>query len=295
MPFSSNANNFFSRVPNERTALSDTQLPLEASLRTNAIQVPNLFSVINQARNNELDRKVKQVQLSKILSELNNPIDNNLKEAQIQALKDKSEYQVGLLQNKEENLNRLLEQQTLIKNLIGGSGINGENLPPGSTARIGGFTIPLNQKLTESEQASVAGAQSLSPVVDRIKNSVNNGIFGKDSIQRTLRQSIIDSGNTLLSSQDRNLQSFQQDLAQLKRLIPFTDGGKALTEIEKKLVFSLLNTTGKNNEQVIKDVKAATDLINRKGGLAIGGRNAAIKNESSNNLDYEDLLKSSGF
>lgn len=287
MPFSSNANNFFSRVPNEREALTDSGLPLQAALATNAIKSPNLFQAIQAARNNELDRKVKQAQISKFLSEINNPLENEYKQAQIQALKDKSEYQNALVDAKLANNDRLLQQQTLLSSLLGGSG---SNLPPGSTANIGGLRVPLNQRLTDSEQAAVSGSQSIEPVVKDIVSSINSGIFGKGDVERTLRQSIIDSGKTLLSSKDVKLQSFQQDLANLKRLIPFTDGGKQLTPFEAERVFALLNTTGKNDQQAVKDINAAVSIVLRKGSLSIGGRNEAIRGMQQEATEDNDPL-----
>jgi len=73
------------------------------------------------------------------------------------------------------------------------------------------------------------------------------------------------------------LQSFQSDLNNLKRLIPFTDGGKQLTPFEAKRVFALLNTMGKNDVQIGNDIQAAVSIVMAKGGLAIGGRNSAIQ------------------
>ena len=93
-------------------------------------------------------------------------------------------------------------------------------------------------------------------------------------------------GNALLSSKDDALQAFQSDINNLKRLIPFTDGGKQLTPFEAKRVFALLNTTGKNDRQLETDIRAAVSIVMAKGGLAIGGRNSAIQ-QPNNNISQE--------
>lgn len=155
---------------------------------------------------------------------------------------------------------------------------NKGQLPPGASVSAGPVTFQPNPRLTDTEQAAVAGSQALEPVVQKILSEIQGGIFGQgDDVERTARQGIVDSGNSMLSSQDTKLQSFQSDINNLKRLIPFTDGGKQLTPFEAKRVFALLNTTGKNDQQIYKDIQAAVSIVMAKGGLAIGGRNAAIQ------------------
>ena len=158
---------------------------------------------------------------------------------------------------------------------------NQGQLPPGASISAGPVTFQPNPRLTDTEQAAVAGSQALEPVVGRIIQEVRGGIYGKgNDVERTARQGIVDSGNAILSSQDTRLQSFQSDINNLKRLIPFTDGGKQLTPFEAKRVFALLNTAGKNDQQIESDISAAVSIVMAKGGLAIGGRNAALQGSS---------------
>lgn len=154
---------------------------------------------------------------------------------------------------------------------------NKGQLPPGASISAGPVTFQPNPRLTDTEQAAVAGSQAMEPVIERILQNVRGGIYGSgNDVERTARQGIVDSGNALLSSQDTKLQAFQSDINNLKRLIPFTDGGKQLTPFEAKRVFALLNTTGKNDPQIANDIQAAVSIVMAKGGLAIGGRNAAM-------------------
>lgn len=292
MPFSSTASKFFGRFGASQSDPQTSGLG-DSYNKLSAIKSPNLFETIQAVRQNEMDRQYKQAQIAKVLQDLNNPIDSEYKQAQIQALKDKSDYQSGLLDEKQRNQDRLTAQQAIIANLLKGQlgGEGGSNIPVGSSARVGGMYIPLNPRLTDTEQAAIAGSQSLEPVVSSIIENIQGGIFGKNPLKRTARQSIIDSDNTMLSSQDAKLQSFQQDLANLKRLIPFTDGGKQLTPFEAKRVFALLNTVGKNDAQASKDINRAVDIVMRKGGLAIGGRNAAVSSVNNNSsLDSQSEL-----
>ena len=157
---------------------------------------------------------------------------------------------------------------------------NNGKLPPGASISAGPVTFQPNPRLTDTEQAAVAGSTAIEPVVERILATVRGGIYGQgNDVERTVRQGIVDSGNALLSSKDTKLQSFQSDINNLKRLIPFTDGGKQLTPFEAKMVFALLNTTGKNDQQIETDINAAVSIVMAKGGLAIGGRNAAFQGQ----------------
>jgi len=290
--------------------------------------MPNLFSTIQAVRANELERQTKQAAISKVLQDLViqqklapiemaykqaqqqnllsemelNPAKKALVEAQTAAYGTTAQYQQDKIAVDKAKQERLAKQQEMLDRILGGGQSDGTdgtvgavagNLPPGSTIQVGGVRIPLNQRLTDSEQAAVSGSIAIEPVVDRIITSVDT-IFvepktTKEKIARTARQAIADSDNTLLSSQDPELQSFQQELANLRRLIPFTDGGKQLTPFEAKRVFALLNTTGKNNKQIKKDIGAAVSIVKAKGGLSLGGRQAALNLKQSAPQDNSDL------
>lgn len=320
MPFTSSAPNFFGRF-GAQTSPTNFGNPMDVFAKADATRsaMPNLFSTIQAVRANELERQTKQAAISKALQELAiqqqlapieraykqaqvdaMPIENALREAQTAAYGTTAQYQQDKIAVDKAKQERLLKQQEMLDRILAGEpadgsggivGAVGGNLPPGSTVTVGGLRIPLNQRLTDSEQAAVSGSIAIEPVVDRIITSVDT-IFAepkttKEKISRTARQAIADSDNTLLSSQDPALQSFQQELANLRRLIPFTDGGKQLTPFEAKRVFALLNTTGKNNKQIKKDITAAVSIVKAKGGLSLGGRQAAVdmKTKASSNLD----------
>lgn len=316
MPFNFNAPSFFGKLGPQSAGFNPNNA-VAGFQRANAISgaVPNLFTTIQMTQKNQQDRRVKEAAIAQALAGLVktqqevqqspyelaikqqlaaaemelNPAKKALAEAQANAYKTTAQYQADKVAIDKAKNERLLKQQVMLDKLLNGGqsdgtdgvvGALGGNLPPGTTINVGGIRVPLNQRLTDAEQAAVAGNVAIEPVVDRILTSVDT-IFTepkttKDKISRTVRQGIADSDNTLLSSQDPELQSFQQELANLRRLIPFTDGGKQLTPFEAKRVFSLLNTTGKNNPQIKKDISAAVSIVKAKGGLSLGGRQAAV-------------------
>lgn len=324
MPFTSSAPSFFGRFgPSQSNPLTSSMAPAEAFGRAETIKagIPNLFSTIQAVRQNELERQTKQAAIAKVLQELAiqqklvpiemaykqslvdlAPSTKSLKEAQTAAYGTTAQYQQDKIAVDQAKQDRLAKQMEMLDRLLGGGqsdgtdgnvGAVGGNVPPGTTIQVGGVRIPLNQRLTDAEQAAVSGSVAIEPVVDRIISSVDT-IFiepktTKEKIARTARQAITDSDNTLLSSQDPELQSFQQELANLRRLIPFTDGGKQLTPFEAKRVFALLNTTGKNNNQIKKDIGAAVSIVKAKGGLSLGGRQAALNLKQSAPQDNSDL------
>lgn len=220
-------------------------------------------------------------------------------------------YQAGTQQKQAQGEQAAVETN-LMKQVMPAvqSAMEGNNgqLPPGASISAGPVTFQPNPRLTDTEQAAVAGSQALEPVVQRILQEVSSGIYGQgNDLERTARQGIVDSGNALLSSKDERLQAFQSDINNLKRLIPFTDGGKQLTPFEAKRVFALLNTVGKNDQQIGKDIQSAVSIVMAKGGLAIGGRNAALGGQQqpvqnvvnqpgqlSDEQAYQEYLKMTG-
>lgn len=203
--------------------------------------------------------------------------------------------------------NTLLKQQDLVSKInkreseqnilskvmenINGSSVDGD-IPPGTTVSIGGVTIPINPKLTESEQSSVAGVQSLEPILKDIEGLIgeknqegksigfsesNSGIIG--DVKRTAEQLAVDSSTPLLVSKSDRLSTLQSKFATLKKTLPFTEGGKQLTTTEKKQVFALLNTAGKDDKRIEKDLNEAMSILRRKEKIALGGANAAKLNQ----------------
>ena len=183
-------------------------------------------------------------------------------------------------------LELLMAREMLKKQQMESAGANTENPLPGTKQNVGpaGTTVSteLNRVLTDDERATISGYRTLLPTIQVIKQRLDGKVlddqdqskgFGGD-IERTLRQGITDMGNPMLSSKDESLQRVQGDFNHLKSLLPFANGGKQLTGTEKDLVFKLLNTFGKDNEQIKIDLDRTIDFFKNKEALTVGGANA---------------------
>lgn len=165
-----------------------------------------------------------------------------------------------------------------------GSG-NGADITPGTTMQAGPYNIPLNPKLDTDQASAISSAQTFGPQMDKIAEMVRGGIFNSarpgllGKIERTTRQAGVDSGIPMLTAADPQLQEVQGYLNSVRRYA-FGEGGKNLTGTEKEIVYRLLDTTGKNDEQIISDHKKAMETINSKANIALGGRNAAMVGQS---------------
>lgn len=157
--------------------------------------------------------------------------------------------------------------------------------PVGTTLTQGGLKQEMNRKLDTGERQDVASARSLEPLVANIRAKVGKGIFndpaGLGDVGRTMRQAMVDSGHPLATYSDKDLQSLQSDFNGLKTQIPFSFGGKTLTPTEKEVVFRLLNTTGKADNIILKDLDQAMGMIMSKEAIVTGGVNAATSPETS--------------
>ena len=136
---------------------------------------------------------------------------------------------------------------------------------------------PLPSRLTDTEQQIVGTVRGLEPSLTRIKDLLGKGIMNSKfgSLGRTMKQQLVDSGDPLLTSTDKDLQDLQSEFNALKADIPFTKGGKALTGIEQKLVFRGLNTRGKSDEIILRDLDRAMGILRNKETIILGGRPAA--------------------
>jgi len=224
MPFNFTAPNYFGKLgPSSGQPLTNVGNPIAGFERANAISgdVPNLFTTIQATQKNQQDRRVKEAAIAQALAGLvktrmeveQAPLDMAIKQAQANAYGTTAQYQQDKVVIDRDKNKRLLKQQEMLDRILGGGqsdgtngtvGAVGGNLPPGSTINVGGIRVPLNQRLTDSEQAAVSGNIAIEPVVDRILTSVDT-IFvepktTKEKIGRTARQAIADSDNTLLSS-----------------------------------------------------------------------------------------------
>lgn len=123
--------------------------------------------------------------------------------------------------------------------------------------------------LNESEANAVAGVRSLEPSLKGIEERINSGIFNQPPIVREFNQFRVDTGNPLLVGGE--MEKLQSDLNSLKTQLPFSAGGKQLTRTEKELVFRKLNTLGKDNDTIVKDLNDAFQLLREKEKLAIQG------------------------
>lgn len=164
---------------------------------------------------------------------------------------------------------------------LGAGGQGGDNgggeLPPGTTFTGGGLTIPLNQKLTDTEQGSVSGAEKFQPIADNINKLISSGTLNSGR-SRTFTQWLADGGQSptrrLLTQDNTPLEELASNLAELKKYA-FTEGGKTLSPTEQKIVNAGLTVTGKGDKQIMHDVKESIRILQSKRALAIGGANAA--------------------
>lgn len=153
-------------------------------------------------------------------------------------------------------------------------------VPPGSSLNAGrnaSVSVPLNRELNQDERADISTANVLEPHFNNIINMVNSGYMeGKNNLDRTMRQGIVDTGQPLMAGKDAGLQGLQSEFNKLKSKLPFDAGGKQLTGTEKALVFKLLNTVGKSNETIVSDLSFAMDILRERKRLAIEGSAGAV-------------------
>ncbi len=84
MPFTSSAGNFFSRFGPATSNVPSGQSGIDSIVQGAKFQTPNLFDTIQAVRQNELDRQVKQVSITKALQEIQQaPIEQEVKQAQL--------------------------------------------------------------------------------------------------------------------------------------------------------------------------------------------------------------------
>lgn len=178
-----------------------------------------------------------------------------------------------------EELMAKLEQLKQTKAQMG----SGFQVPAGTTARFGKFTVPMNPKMTSDESSAIAADISFSPLVDKMKQQTKEGIFNSPrfgNVGRTVRQALGGTtfkGSGLLTSFDPKLQKYQGNVKSLQRYV-FGEGGKNLTGTEKEIVMSLVDPVGKSDEQYSTDLDEAVKTIKIKSKLAQGGLRAIGNN-----------------
>jgi bacteriocin-like protein len=156
------------------------------------------------------------------------------------------------------------------------AGVQGGNVPPGTSISVGPVNMPVNPKLTGEEMAAVSAQETFTPISEDIKGMVGGGIYDSKlgNIGRTARQIAAGQENALFTSHDPKLQAVQGKINSLRRYV-FGEGGKQLTPFEAKVVMALITPTGKRDEQIVTDLDEAVKIINSKARLALGGANAA--------------------
>lgn len=184
------------------------------------------------------------------------------------------------------------QKQELLQRALGGEG-GSNNLPPGTTLNVNGFNIPLNPKLTEAEQSSVAGMNKFEPLVDIIKQRLDEGVLGKDTLKRSYNQWLAEGGGDMmrrfLIPDNTALEQLASSAAEMKKFA-FSEGGKQLSPTELKVVMAGLSFFGKSDNQIKADFTAAIDILRKKKELALGGANVE-KNKSDGNSSIQDLAK----
>lgn len=184
-------------------------------------------------------------------------------------------------------------------------GVDSGNFPPGTTlnSATGALTIPLNQKLTDTEQSSVAGVEKFDPLVKEIESYLNQGVFEKGegvsgNVKRLYQQTLAESGDNpisrILTKDESTLEKLSSAAAEMKKFA-FQEGGKALSKTEKKIVTAGLSFVGKSDAQAIKDFNAAVEILRSKKTTALGGANAVKEsNKDSIQIGTQRQLKSGG-
>ena len=218
-----------------------------------------------------------------------NPVFNqapgNIKNAPFYASPQGGQYYGAKTRQAEAQAENFELGSGLVKDSLSGQGQVG-GVRPGTTVTSGGITVPLNPKLTEAEGSAVSALRTFEPQIEDIAQSIRGGVFepgGKgvlSNLKRTYQQASVDQPGMfgrLLTSTNPNLQAIQSELNSVRRYA-FGEGGKNLTDTEKNIVFALLDTTGKSDNQIIEDHQKAIQILRAKEQIALGGANAVSQN-----------------
>ena len=85
------------------------------------------------------------------------------------------------------------------------------------------------------------------------------------------QQKAVDSGVPFLVSGDKMSEDLQGAITRLKADIPFTRGGKALTPTESSRIDALLNTAGKSDSRIKRDIQIFQQEFAGKAGVMPAG------------------------
>lgn len=161
----------------------------------------------------------------------------------------------------------------------------GRPFNPGEKISMGDTTITPNPELNESQSKAVAGMsvypKAKNQIIDLIKGGIlssQKGLLGMGKgvlpgWDRGVRQTLVEQDSPWATSFDDKLQNLQSKAKKLKQLM-FDISGATLTDNEEAVLGNAFKFAGKSDEQIIKDIEDADDLVEAKAKLALGGMNA---------------------
>ena len=180
--------------------------------------------------------------------------------------------------------------QGFLDNQQGGVGGEG-GVTPGTVAKVGNLTFPLNPKLTEVEQGSVSGAEKFEPLVQQVQDLIGTGILDSGK-SREYTQFLAEGGGSPLRRMMTEDNSPLEKLASARQELikyAFSEGGKTLSPTELPIVKAGLDFMGKSDDQIIHDFGEAVRILKSKRNLALGGRNAALNGQQTTQIGTNDL------
>lgn len=171
---------------------------------------------------------------------------------------------------------------------------SGIDIAPGTSIydKQTGLRIPLNPKLTEPEASAVAGVAKFKPLIDEMKGLVEDGVFKGNTISRAYNQWLAEGGDSgarrILAEDESPLEKLMSARAEAYK-IAFSEGGKQLTDTEKKIVGAGLNFVGKSDKQIVTDLGRAMSILEKKGLIAASGRTEA-KSMLSTGVNLDEIF-----
>jgi len=179
----------------------------------------------------------------------------------------------------------------------------GGKLPTGTTGKFGNLTIPLNPELSEGEARTFGNVPIIDKGVRDLTQLVSRGVLeGKDNFESAKRGLAVDSGQAFLTFGNKDLAQLQSSLNSIKANTVFSEGGKALSNNEKQIIFNLFNVSGKDKNRIISDVQQAVQKYHefieaKRGGMMGydpykgGSDQASFQNQSSQEMPAGNSYK----
>jgi hypothetical protein len=140
---------------------------------------------------------------------------------------------------KEKNLESLINTREVgkkfMESVMGGEG---NSAPPGSTARFGGVSVPLNKKVSVDESITLTGFEELSNELSQLKE-----MLGKDKDGKMEWKAMVPFG----AMNDETAQRFQLIKNTAAQRIQYLRSGKQINEAEYKRFMELLPRAWRKN------------------------------------------------